>query len=105
MTSTSLRSLSTRFTALAVCLFAFWAAPARAQLTPSADSYTNTASPGTNYGAQKLLDVESSQTTYIQFDLSSIPAGYTGSSVAKASLKLYVNAVTTTGSLDRKSVV
>src|SRR5271156_388008 len=37
------------------------------QLTPSQDSYTNTADPTTNYGAQKLLDVDSSQTTYIQF--------------------------------------
>ncbi len=48
-----------------------------AQLTPSGDAYTNTADPTTNYGAKTLLDVESaSQTTYIQFDLSSIPASY-----------------------------
>jgi hypothetical protein len=41
------------------------------------DAYTNTADPTTNYGAKTLLDVESaSQTTYIQFDLSSIPASY-----------------------------
>ncbi len=67
---------------------------ASAQITPSQDAYTNTADPTTNYGAKTLLDVESaSQNSYIQFDLSSIPAGYTGSSVAKATLKLYVNAV------------
>jgi hypothetical protein len=70
------------------------------QLTPSQDSYTNTATPTTNFGAKTLLDVESSQTTYIQFDLSAIPAGYTSANITKATLKLYVNAVTTAGSFN-----
>ena len=71
------------------------------QITPSGDAYTNTATPTTNLGIKPLLDVESgSQTTYIQFDLSSIPAGYTSASIAKATLKLYVNAVTTAGSFN-----
>ncbi|HUD63963.1 MAG TPA: DNRLRE domain-containing protein [Candidatus Sulfotelmatobacter sp.] len=74
---------------------------AYAQLTPSADAYTNTGSSSTNYGANALLDVVSgSQTTYIQFNLSSIPAGYTGTNVAKATLKLYVNAATTAGNFN-----
>lgn len=34
------------------------------------------------------------------FDLSSIPAGYTGSNIAKATLKLYVSSVTTAGSFN-----
>jgi hypothetical protein len=86
---------------LLVLLMGVSAIAAFAQITPTADAYTNTASPGTNYGAKTLLDVDSSsQTAYIQFDLSSIPSGYTGSSVAKATLKLYVNAVTTAGSLN-----
>src|ERR1035438_9412945 len=70
------------------------------QLTPSGDAYTNTAAPTTNYGAKTLLDVESSQTTYIQFNLSSIPSGYTSADVTKATLKLYVNAATTAGSFN-----
>lgn len=71
---------------------------AYAQLTPSADAYTNTADPTTNYAAQTLLDIESaSQTAYIRFDLSAIPAGYTGSDITKATLKLYVNSVITAG--------
>jgi len=71
------------------------------QLTPSADAYTNTAASTTNYGANALLDVESgSQTTYIQFNLSSIPAGYASNNIAKATLKLYVNAVTTAGNFN-----
>jgi YVTN family beta-propeller protein len=71
------------------------------QLTPSADSYTNTASPATNFGTAGTLNVESaSQTAYIQFDLSAIPSGYTGANIAQASLKLYVNAVATAGSFN-----
>jgi hypothetical protein len=70
------------------------------QLTPSQDAYTSTADPTTNYGAKTLLDVESSQTTYIQFNLSSIPSGYTSADITKATLKLYVNAVTTAGSFN-----
>jgi hypothetical protein len=73
---------------------------AHAQLTPSGDSYTNTATPTKNLGAATTLDVESSQTTFIQFNLSSIPAGYTSSDITQATLKLYVNAVTTAGSFN-----
>ena len=82
-------------------LLVFMAALTCAQITPLSDSYTNTATPATNFGAKPLLDVQSaSQTTYIHFDLSSIPSGYTSSNIAKASLKLYVNAVTTAGSFN-----
>ncbi|HTR25536.1 MAG TPA: DNRLRE domain-containing protein [Terriglobales bacterium] len=76
-------------------------AAASAQITPSGDAYTNTAAPNNNYGNNALLGIRSpSLATYIQFDFSSIPAGYTGSNVAKATLKLYVNAVSTSGSFN-----
>jgi hypothetical protein len=52
---------------------------ALAQITPSQDSYTDTSTATTNYGAATTLGVESTakaiQSSYIQFDLSSIPAG------------------------------
>jgi hypothetical protein len=71
------------------------------QITPSGDAYTNTADPTTNYGAKPLLDVESaSQNAYVQFDLSSLPASYTSANITKATLKLYVNTVTTAGSFN-----
>jgi len=71
---------------------------AHAQITPSADSYTNTATPTTNYGAKTLLDVDgASQITYVQFNLASIPAT---ASISQATLKLYVNGVTTAGSFN-----
>jgi hypothetical protein len=71
---------------------------ASAQVTPSADAYTNSADPTTNFGPSPLLDVVgASQISYIQFNLASIPAG---SSVTDATLKLYVNAVGTAGSFN-----
>ncbi|MFZ3264595.1 MAG: DNRLRE domain-containing protein [Terriglobales bacterium] len=93
------RSLRTRSAVLVLSAFC-WLTSADAQLTPSADAYIDTASPSTNYGTSSVLDVESSQTTYIQFNLSSIPSGYTGADITKATLKLYVNAVTTAGNLN-----
>jgi hypothetical protein len=71
---------------------------ADAQITPLADSYTNSADPTTNYGAGTLLSVDgASVTSYIQFPLSSIPSGAT---ISAATLKLYVNTVTTAGSFN-----
>ena len=95
----NLKSQSRFATILLVTLYGSLAASG--QITPSGDAYTNTATPTTNLGTKPLLDVESgSQTTYIQFDLSASPSGYTSASIAKATLKLYVNAVTTAGSFN-----
>src|SRR5580658_7187732 len=83
---------------LSLILLAWMTITAYAQITPLGDSYTNTADPTTNYGAKTLLDVDgATQITYIQFNLASIP---TTASVSQATLKLYVNAVTTAGSFN-----
>jgi hypothetical protein len=67
---------------------------AYAQITPSADASTSSLAPTQNYGSNGYLYVHSAtQATYIQFDLSAIPSGYTGSNIAKASLKLYLYSV------------
>jgi len=75
-----------------------------AQITPSQDSYVNTNSPSTNYGTSPFLNLVSSgssiQTTFLKFDLSSVPAGYTGANIAKATLRLYVSNVTAAGSFN-----
>ncbi len=74
------------------------ASTAHAQITPLGDSYIDTADPTKNYGAQKTLNIDgASQTTYIQFNLASIPST---ASVSQATLKLYVNTVTTAGSFN-----
>jgi hypothetical protein len=70
-----MKTLKSQLVVLLLCIVC-GVTGAYAQLTPSADAYTSTATPTTNFGAKTLLDVESaSQTSYIQFDLSAIPAG------------------------------
>jgi len=71
---------------------------AEAQITPLADSFTYSTDPTTNYGANALLEVDGTAlTSYIQFPLTTIPSG---STVTAATLKLYVNSVTTAGSFN-----
>jgi len=95
------RAVASALILSATLMVAIGGLPAHAQITPSADAYTTTATPGNNFGAKPLLDVQSAtQNTYIQFDLSSLPAGMPGSSIAKATLKLYVNTVPTAGSFN-----
>ncbi len=94
-----MKKLQTQLAVLLVSTLALLTG-AYAQITPSADTYISTATPSTNFGAKTLLYVESSQTTFIRFDLDAIPSGYTGANIAKATLKLYVNAVTTAGSFN-----
>src|ERR1035441_3662083 len=77
---------------------------AHAQLTPSDDAYVNSAAPTTNYGTAITLNLQSAaDTAFIRFDLTAVPAGTPGSSIAKATLKLYVNSVTTAGSFNVRS--
>jgi trimeric autotransporter adhesin len=84
--------------ALAMFLSLFAWSAAHAQITPLGDSFTNTADPTTNYGSATLIEVDgASLVTYIQFPLSSIPSG---ASVSQATLKVYVNSVTTAGSFN-----
>ena len=101
MPRTRTGSLLLFLTLFAILLFTLGSLAAQAQLTPTGDAYTNTALPTTNFGAKTLLDVQSaSQTTYIRFDLSALPLGYTSANITKATLKLYVNSVTTAGSFN-----
>src|ERR1700722_7131586 len=86
-----------RLASLLSLILLTWTA-AHAQVTPSQDSFTNNADATTNYGANVLLDVNGAkEIAYIQFDVASIPSG---ASVSQATLKLYVNAVTTAGSFN-----
>ena len=61
------------------------------------DTYTASGSPTTNYGTSPILAVQSGVTSYVQFNLAGIPTGVT---VNKATLVLYVDAVTAAGSFD-----
>jgi hypothetical protein len=71
-----------------------------AQAPISNDAYTNSSFPNTNFGSHIVLSVGPTSKTYLRFNLSGLPAATTGSHVAKATLKLWVNPVGSGGSLD-----
>ena len=85
--------------AAAACfLLANCAIPAaNAQVSPSADTFASTGTPILNYGSAPLLIVTAGTNTYIRFDLTSIPAN---STVNKATLVLFVDAVTGNGAMN-----
>ena len=92
-----MKNLKTRLSILSLCTMCLLTG-VYGQITPSADAYTNTAVPATNYGANVLLYVDgATEISYIQFNLASIPAS---ASVSEATLKLYVNGVTTAGTFN-----
>ncbi len=68
-----------------------------AQSPPAADTFINGGSPSGNYGDKATLDVQSTRTSLISFDLSALPGG---ASVAKATLRLYVGSVNAGGSFN-----
>ncbi len=69
----------------------------RAQAPPSADSFVSSATPKINYGSSISLVVGPRTNAFMQFNLSGIP---TGSTISKATLRLYVDAVVNSGSFD-----
>lgn len=70
-----------------------------AQATLVADAHVNSALPTVNSGAISNLDVGGGYTALVQFDLSMLPPGTTAAKVSRAVLQLYVNRVTTAGTV------
>ena len=68
-----------------------------AQAPPSADAYVTSAQPAANFGISPLLPVQAGTTSYVRLNLGALPANAT---IAKATLRLYVNAVAAPGSFD-----
>jgi hypothetical protein len=68
-----------------------------AQAPTSADTFTTSSSPRTNYGGWPLIAVQQGSNGYIQFNLAHLPAN---ASVTKATLRLFVDAVSHSGSFD-----
>src|SRR6202034_1367891 len=71
--------------------------PLLAQAPPSADTFVSNSTPKLNYGPSIILAVGPGTSSYVQFNLSGIPAGAT---ISKATLRLYVDAVSGSGTLD-----
>jgi hypothetical protein len=71
-----------------------------AQVPATDDTYVTQTSAGNNYGNQGTLALQAGAQptyTYMKFNLSQVPAG---SSVTKATLRLFVTAATTPGAFD-----
>ena len=70
------------------------------------DAYTYSKKKNLKYGTQAVLSVWGPAggtpltRSFLKFDLSTLPAGITADNVQKATLKLYVNRLTTAGSFD-----
>jgi hypothetical protein len=102
-----MKSLKTWLTVLLLSTFCLLTS-AFGQFTPKGDSYVDNVFGDMykNFGSAPLLYVTGATfgggtyKTYIQFDLSAIPSGYTNADIAKATLKLYVNGVTTAGGFE-----
>ena len=58
-------------------LFLLFTLPVSAQAPPSADAFVSSAYPSANFGVVNSLAVGTGSTSYIQFNLSGIPAGAT----------------------------
>ena len=67
------------------------------QSPPSADTFVNSSSPNTNYGSSVIDVVGPGASSYLKFNLAAVPAGTT---IKKATLRLYVDAVATPGQFD-----
>ena len=70
-----------------------------AQVALIGDASVSTARPSANFGTLANLYVGNGSTAYLQFDLSSLPAGTTASQIARATLTVFVNRVNAAGSV------
>jgi len=68
------------------------------------DAFTQSSTPDQNFGSNANLRVTSGVNSYFKFDLSTLPAGTSGNNIAKATLKLWINTLTTPGSFDVQRV-
>lgn len=92
---------SRAFLALSLALAAVMPASSYAlEATLTDDASTVSSMPATNFGTKTALQISAGSKSYITFDLSTLPSGTVGADIAKATLKLYVNKVTTPGTFD-----
>lgn len=86
---------------LVLCLFSvFYGISAHATPAPLiADAHVSTNRSNVNFGALSNLYVGNGNTAYLQFDLSSLPAGITANQVSRATITVFVNRVVTAGSV------
>lgn len=69
------------------------------QAIVNADAHVSPAIPTQNFGALPTLSVGNGSIAFLQFDLSSIPAGTNPNTISKAQLLVYVNRVAVAGKI------
>jgi len=75
---------------------------ATAQAPVVSDAYTLNSSGdmSSNFGSANILLVGAGASSFLQFSLSRYPAGLTSTSLSKATLRLFINGVTSSGAFD-----
>ena len=68
------------------------------------DTYTQASTPNQNFGSNADLRVTSNNNSYLRFDLLTLPPTLVGNDIAKATLKLWVNTLTTPGAFDVRRI-
>src|SRR5215467_7789064 len=90
-----------RIALLVSCFVSLFVSTASAQIPATDDGYTASSSPGSNYGTQSGINVIGPGVNgYVRFDLTVLPAGLTSANISKATMRLNINGVTTSGTFD-----
>jgi len=87
-------------TLLAVGFVVILSVAALGQTPLTDDTFASSVTPTTNYGSSIALVVQSSSTSYFKISLGSLPATVSASSVSKATLTVYVDHVSKSGTFD-----
>jgi hypothetical protein len=106
----ALKNIKARLTVAALVSLCWSGAAAASTATLVGDSYTVSSSATTNKGGKATLIVsgppasDATQTAYVKFDLSTLPASVTAADIGKATLTVFVNKVGSGGSFDVQRV-
>ena len=86
---------------LALVLATLFAVGAAAQIPATDDSFVTSSSPKSNYGTlPNLVVIGPGVNSYIRFDLTTLPEGLTSYNISKATVRLYIDGVTISGTFD-----
>ena len=94
-----------RYLAIALSVFLTAASADALDARLTNDTSAELANPDMRFGRTSTLAVGNGTNAFLRFDFSTLPAGTVGSSVAKATLVLWISAVTRSGQIDVSPVI
>ena len=92
---------------LGVCAVGVLLIPAAANAAganANADTYISSTSSGSNFGTATAANIGGGNTTLLQFDLGTLPAGLAAANINKATMTFFVNTVAVAGGVDISQV-